>query len=602
MPLAVRRGALGAALTLVVGLLLLGIWGLVAGLAAREDLQQVRSVVTALREEPPDDLDGLREGLQPARGAAARARSRLNRPGPALVARLPVVGPPLAVERDAALAADVLLRTADLVLADVASLSATGGRVDVVALERVAHVLTRAADDVRAPAARLAVADPVLAPESLRVGLEQAREVLTQVDPLLRDASAAARAVAGLLGADGPRTVVVVLMNNAELRGAGGYGGSFAVVRTDGGRLDVGPFRDVNDVQDDADQARRLPAPQEYARRWGPYLADSTLWKNVLMSADQPTSASVACAVARLAPGVPCDAVVLLDVPALAGLVELSGPVDLGGGEPAGGQDLIRALLVEAYADVPDTVAAQRERRRRLRAAADEAVSGLLGSRLGGIDAARTLLASARGRHLSVWSAREHEQAAFRRAGVAGGVDPDGADLNLVAVNQLSAGKLDYYVTRSVGLLAVIAPDVARVTQKVTLTLDAPPDVPRYVQGVRGGRLEELMDIAVSPAARDVVVRRDGREVQAPVVEESGSRRVALEVALVDGQSTTWEVSYSVPLQDGRYRLELLPQPLARDAVLHLAVVPADGHRLVGGQVRYDGPYDVRRTVDVRLS
>ena len=206
-----------------------------------------------------------------------------------------------------------------------------------------------------------------------------------------------------------------------------------------------------------------------------------------------------------------------------------------------------------------------------------------------------------RGRHLAVWSADAQEQAGLERAGLSGTVRPTGDDLGLVAVNQLSAGKLDYYVSRSVGQLAVVGRDRARVSQKLELTLDVPEGVTQYVLGVRGGRLDELVELAVPPTASAVELRQDGQPADPSIESESGSRRVELPISLVDGQRTVLELSYEVPLVDGRYSLDLVPQPLARDAVLHLAVVAAEGEVLEGGEVRYDGPYDRRRRVDVRL-
>lgn len=584
-------------------------WAAQAALSARNDLLEVRGIVTQLRNDVTvgsvtagADPVELRRRLQPAAEAAAAARRTMSQPGPALVARLPLLGRPLAAERDLALAADALLRTATSVLTDVERLQLAQGRVDLPALEQVAAALQRGGHELEQPLRRLERGAIGPVPASVRGAVAQARSELSGLDRHLLRAAAATRSLAGVLGADGPRAVVVVLMNNAELRGAGGYGGSFALMQADAGRLRIGPFQDVNDVQAPPAQARRVSAPPDYAARWGPYLANSTLWKNTLMSADQPTSSAVTCEVVRLAPGAPCDAVLLLDVPALARLVELTGPVDLGAGPSVEGQDLVRALLVEAYAQPDATAGDQAARRQRLRTAADEGVSSLLGARMAGADTLRVLTDAVLGRHLAVWSARPHEQQALTDVGLAGSVDPHGADLSLVAVNQFSAGKLDYYVNRSVGLLAVVGDSQAQVTQKVTLQLDAPPDLPGYVLGPRGARLDELMDIALSPDAQDVVLRVNGREVPALVVSEDGSLRVEVQVVLGLGQRASWEVSYRVPLDDGRYRLRLLPQPLARDAVLHLAVVAAPGQRLQDGDITYDGAHDRSRSIDVRLA
>lgn len=597
-----RPGILLLALVLVA-LLGVAVWAAAAGLGARGDLLTVRTTVTDLRHDPPESAAELRDRLRPAAAAARRARVSLGRPGPALVTRLPLLGQPLAVERDLALLADELLETATAVATDLDGFE-VGASLDTAALQRIAGRLRQAGDAVQDPSARLRASALTLLPGATRADVAELQVQLVGLDRRLLQAGDATSALAGLLGSDGPRDLVVLLMNNAELRGSGGYAGSFALVRTEQGEVSIQPFADVNEVQDPPASARRVPAPEGYEARWGGFLANSTLWKNTLMSADQPTSADVTCAVVRLAPGAPCDAVVLLDVPVLARLVELSGPLDLGGGQQATGADLVEALLVEAYAETGATAGDQALRRDRLRTAADAAVGRLLGRGLGGVevlDVLRVLSDAVRGRHLALWSSRQEEQVALQAVGFAGSVDPHGGDINLVSINQMSAGKLDYYVTRSVGLLAVVDEQHTDVTQKVTLSLDVPAGLPPYVLGVRGGRLEELMDIALAPDARDVELRRNGRPEPVVLAAESGSLRVAVDVVLGDGDSVTWEVSYRVPLEDGAYRLRVLPQPLARDAVLHLAVVAAPGRVLRDGDVRYDGPFDRTRSVVARI-
>jgi len=51
-------------------------------------------------------------------------------------------------------------------------------------------------------------------------------------------------------------------------------------------------------------------------------------------------------------------------------------------------------------------------------------------------------------------------------------------------------------------------------------------------------------------------------------------------------------------------RLELLPQPLSRDADLRLSVAPAEGLVLTGvrGDLEVAGPFDVARTVEVQAT
>ena len=592
-----------ALVLLLLGLLLL--WALVAAVQARNDLLTARASVTTLREGPLPELSDVRDRLVVPRAAARRASDRLAAPGPALVSHIPLLGRSLAAERAVADAAAAALDGVDQVVPHLADVRAQNGAVDLGALPPLRDALDEAARRTAEPLARLERVETDWTPAAVRRGVDEASETLQGFDRRLASASDGVEALSGMLGGSGPRTVVVAVMNNAELRGAGGYASSFAVVRTSAGKVDVGKFIDVHDVADPPREAVKVPAPPDFTARYGRFLADTTLWKNVLMSPDVPASASVMCEVARLRPGVSCDGVVLVDIPAIARLVELTGPVQVGRGEePVAGDDLVKALLVEAYQEARPSTAGQAERRARLRAAADEALANLLSSGLAGTDALRVLADAARGRHLTVWSARPQEQQALLSAGLAGSADPQGKDLNLVSVNQLSAGKLDYYVRRRVGVRAVVGPEQVEVTQRVTLELDAPGGLPEYVIGIDRGRLVELMDIGVSPGAQVRSVTLDGTPAEGQLIKnDTGSQRVAvvIEPGLANGEPRTWEVTYTVPVSGGRYQMELLPQPLAVDAALDLEVVPASGLELKDGPLRYSGPYDTRRSVDVRL-
>lgn len=597
----VRRWALLATVVALIGLL--G-WSAAAALSARSDLMAVRADLLALTAEAPTDVDELQATLDRSSVRTARARARLGAPGPALVAAVPVLGRSLAAGRDVADAADSLVRAAARLVPGVRALQVDDGRVDTDALDEMADALAAAADDVQGPADRLADTPTHLTPEAVSDAVLEAREVVLPAAEALQQAASGARAVRSLLGADRPRTIVLAVMNNAEARGAGGYAPSFAVITTADGRVEVGPFRDVNEVQVPPQAAERVPAPGDYSRRWGRYLADTTLWKNVTMSPHAPDSLAVLCEVARLRPGVPCDGAVLMDVPALAEVMTLSGPVALEG-DQIEGDALVEALMVDAYADAEQLGRPQAERRATLLAAADTALADLLESGLSGLPALRVLARAASGRHLAVWSADRDEQAGLEAAGLSGSVDPKGGDLSLVSLNQLSAGKLDYYLSRRVSVDVVVDQAHAVVEQRIRLVLDHPEALPAYVQGIRGSRLDELVDLGLSMSATDVTLERDGAPQPFDLVPDSGSSRAALLLSMQSPQSTELVLRYRVPLDDGRYRLEVRPQPLARDGSLAVRIAAADGLDLHGddvvdGRVAVDEPLSSVRSFEVR--
>lgn len=571
-------------------------WAGACGWLAREELLAARAGTAALSGS---DLSGVQaqEQLAAAAARASEARALMRQPGPRLVELVPVLGRSLRAERATAEAGAAVLAEAGRLLPRLEEVAPSSGAVDVAALQDLQADLAAAARRTEAPVRDLRAADLGLVPGAVESAVRDAQAALGDVPAALRKASDGAGALAGLLGAEKPRTLVVAVMNNAELRGAGGYSSSVAVVRTDRGRVEVGPFQDVNEFEDDAATARRVPAPDDYRLRYGVFLADTTLWKNVLMSPDVTASASVLCEAAKVTPGVPCDGVLLLDVPAVARLTEVAGPTRLPDGSQLAGDELVRALLVDAYADAEG---AQGGRRAALRASADAAVAGLLAQDLGSVATLRVLADAAAGRHLAVWSAEPAEQEALVRAGLAGDVDPAGRDVVLFAVNQFSAGKLDYWVRREQELDVEVGGDRAAVTQSVRLSLDMPDDLPPYVRGTRGDRLTGLGELAVSPGATVRSVLRDGEPVPHEVVRDTGSQRVVVELDVANRSAVTWTVAYEVPLRDGAYAVRLLPQPLAAPGTLRLSVRAVDGLALEGGDVERAGPFERAETLEIR--
>lgn len=585
-----RRRLLVASLPLVVLGALLA-WALVCALQARTLLLDAAAGLESVAGEGLDeveDIQDLQARVARAHDQAERARDLMLQPAPALLARVPVLGRTLAAERDTARAAASVLEVADRALPLVNEVALQGGATDVALLARLADELDRGAVQARTAQDVLAGIELGLTPASVGEAVGTARSGLEGLDGRLGSAAAVVRAARGLLGGDAPRTIVVAVMNNAELRGAGGYASSVALVRTDGGEVDVGPLQDTNDVDDEAEDATRVPAPADVQRRFGPYFADTTTWKNVLMSADGPSSASTLCEVVKVSLQAPCDGVVLLDVPTLADLMQLRGPVTLPSGEQVAGDDLVRGLLVDSY-DVADN--RQSARRDALLLAADAAVDQLFEGGLGGVELLRVVRDAAAGRHLQVWSAVEQEQRALLEVGATGSADPAGDDLGLVVLNQFSVSKLDYWVDREVALSAVVGPDTATVTQEVTLAMDYPDGLSTYVTGTRGGRLLGLLEVAVAQDAQVREVLRDGQPVDHRLDTDTGSQRVVLQADVGNRESVTWTVVYEVPLSDGTYRVRLLPQPLVRDARLRLSVSAAPGYALVEGSVASDEPF-----------
>lgn len=610
-----RRVLLGTGVLLGTSAL----WTAVALLSVRDDLEQAREVLSEARDA--GDVDASRPRLADAEERLDRASSRLRAPGPALIGALPLVGRPVRGIERASTAGLAVVRGTRAAL-DAADPGGTGlvgkGRVDVDGLRALAEVLADAAADSRGPVADLVSQPTRGVPAFVADPLRGAQADLTAVPDTLDRAARSVRALSGVLGGDEPRQLLLVLENNAELRGTGGIVTVFAEAVADDGRVDVGRFRDVKDVADGAGTARRVDAPEDYQRLWGRFLADTTLWKNTNMSPDVPTSSAVLANVADAAIGRRPTAVVWLDVPAIAQVLRATGPAELEDGTVLTADNAVKTLLSDAYRTAPDDLEGQSQRRAQLRGVADAVLDRIVGGGDGSTSASRLGLAlaeAARGRHLKLWSAEPDEQADLLAGGLAGEVAADGGDLTSFVVQNFGGGggegnKLDYYARRQTTMTVELGRDVAVVRQEVALRSTAPArGLPRYVAGFETpGILNSLVTLALPRDASLLEFSREGRAVNTELLPEGDHTVVTDTTALAPGTTATWVLSYSLPLRDGRYRLTALPQPLAVDGGLFVQVSAYPGLELrstdprtdlTTGRLRMSGPFSER--VDVEL-
>ncbi|HEU0132723.1 MAG TPA: DUF4012 domain-containing protein, partial [Mycobacteriales bacterium] len=421
-------------------------------------------------------------------------------------------------------------------------------------------------------------------------------------DALRRDADLL-DALGGVLGARGERRILVVLENNAELRGAGGLVSVFAEATARDGRVEVGAFRDVADVAEPRTHVRRVPAPPDYVARYGRFLADSTLWRNANMSPDVPTSSRVLAELAAVSLGHRPDAVLTLDVPAIARVLGATGPAELRDGRTLDEDNAVDELLSRAYAGVPDTHAGQDERRRRLRVAADAVVHRLFSGGAPALALASALGDAAAGRHVAVWSARPDEQRAFEAGGASGAVRDDTTDLAMATIQNFGGGagegnKLDYYARLSVAVTVRVDRDAAVTERTYRLRNTAPAGgLPRYVSGIEHpGQSRSFVSFALPAAATVEEVVRDGNVLAVTPQREGGHLVVDDFAALDPGAEAVWRVRYRTPVA-GAYSLRIVPQPLATDAELAVDVAPS-GDAFFDG-VDDTGPFRAERRIVV---
>ena len=177
---------------------------------------------------------------------------------------------------------------------------------------------------------------------------------LDRLLPLARVGLQAAQVAPSLLGADGPRTYLILAQNNHELRGTGGFISAAGTVRLDAGRIADLKLSDSYAVDNFA-QPHPAP-PRPLAEQMGTQLL--TL-RDSNWSPDFPESAQVARALFLQDQGVATDGAIALDLEAVRLLVAALEPLQVAGvGQPVTGDNVIEwmKLAWQAPQDSTGTV------------------------------------------------------------------------------------------------------------------------------------------------------------------------------------------------------------------------------------------------------
>ncbi len=390
---------------------------------------------------------------------------------------------------------------------------------------------------------------------------------VTSVSTRLSGASQALGAASLLLGADGPRTYLLAGENNAEMRDQGMVL-SYAILHVDRGGISVGQPGHISDLTLTRPAAVAVPAGTQAIFAG---LEPTQLWQSVNAPADFAWSARTMAAMYAQATSKRVDGVIGIDVPALADLLAVTGPVSVSGvSEPVSAANAGDLLLNVLYAKEPtgDQVARHEEIGAVAAAAAKRIDSGAVDT----LSLARAFGQAADGRHLQVWSADSHVEASIAAAGASGDPAVTEADRTFtMAVENATATKLDYYVRTSDVLdVTIDAKGDAVVHSRVIVTNTAPTGRPAsYQLGP-----DHINSFSPGNYVARIYWWGPAGSVQMASVAESGLRLNQGPLAVAAGQqgSVDFQTIVVGAVRHGGLRLRLVPQPrlYPTDLVIHL--------------------------------
>ncbi|HEX5730898.1 DUF4012 domain-containing protein, partial [Microbacterium sp.] len=224
-------GVAGGVLLLLIALI--G-WVCFRAVQASQELSAlVPMVAEAQSAASAGDSDRIDELLTDVGTHAGRAAELTSGPLWHAAEIVPVLGQNLAAVR---VVSEQLSATADAVTGPAqALLGSEQGTVDILSLRAQEAPLAAAAVALGTARDELGTIQTDVLLPPLAKGVSRLSEVLDTLTPAMDGLARAAAVVPGLAGADGPRTILVMLQNPAELRTGGGITGLFAEIRAEDG-------------------------------------------------------------------------------------------------------------------------------------------------------------------------------------------------------------------------------------------------------------------------------------------------------------------------------------------------------------------------------
>jgi len=349
-----------------------------------------------------------------------------------------------------------------------------------------------------------------------------------------------------LAGADGPRTILVMFQNPAELRTGGGITGLFAEIRAENGAFTL--VRQADSSQFGYLDTPAVPIPEAMVALYGDVAGRFV--QNATMPADFALSAQLASEWWSRTQGGSPDAIIAIDPLVVKAVIAATGSIGLPDGSALDADGLVQRVLVDPYLQLDSEAQTAFQR---------EIVASVFSALVARVDPVTWSAALAdpvaQGR-VSVWSAVPDEQQALAGTAVGGPLarlNAAGSSAYGVFLNDATGGKMDSFL--DVALSAATTCDgesVVRVT--LTNTADAAL-IESYPMSMTGGGLwgtgigdiGTTVTVAAPPgSAFGGATGEEGRLPSVDVVAD-GHPSTAVRVNISPGQTESVDFAFTAP-------------------------------------------------------
>lgn len=293
--------------------------------------------------------------------------------------------------------------------------------------------------------------------------------------PIKKEISAFMEATPALAGVDEPKRYLIAFQNSAEARGTGGILGAFAIVEFNRGSFSV--LRTGSNAVLYSLKEIPVKVPPEFTKLYG---KNPAILQNSNLSPHFPYGAEIWMGLWKKQFGEQLDGVMAIDPSALSYVLESTGPITLKSGEVITSENVVSETLQKAYKRYEnDNNARKQYLVDILNAAAAKITSGQY-SKIGMAKAIKRGLIENR---ILMYSRNKSAEAKLASVRLGGFMNRAPNNEFRVVVQNIDAGKMDYYLNKSVIIesKSCKVPYETQVRVKVTNTLKSAKGLPAYV-------------------------------------------------------------------------------------------------------------------------
>jgi hypothetical protein len=553
-----RGRSLALWIAALIGALVLFVilWVAIRAVMARDELLAAIPIAQSVGSEGLSVLGGdVSAEIDALQNHAARAESLTSDIVWRAAETIPFVGPNLTAFREAASMIDDVTSEALPPLAEVAqtftvdSLAPQNGAFDLRLFSEAAPLLTEASKSLNAAGIMADEIDTTNTVAQIGTAVDQVKSLVGQARDAVGGLDRAARLLPPMLGANEPRSYLLLSLNNSELRAAGGIPGAVAVVNADQGRISLGALSSANALGEF--DSPPVSLSESEATLFSPTMG--TYLQNVTATPDFARSGELARAMWQQSTGQTVDGVISLDPVATSYLLGATGPIDASAGITLDNTNAAEFLLSTVYATFDEQVAQDLF----FANVTGEVFNAITSGRADAASLVNALSRSADESRLRVWSARPEEQEKLTGISIAGELPTSTPDKTAFGVylNDSTGGKMDYYLTSSVGIASAVCRNDGRPNFEVKVQLgstapaDAATSLPNYVTadgnfGVAPGNVATNVFVYAPSGSVPYSVTIDGQEYSFVASEHSGNSVAGVNVELTPGQSSTISMKF----------------------------------------------------------